>query len=360
MAQDVASQCGRKTGACHGSERHGVILLWSEGAWSDIGRGSVKQTGGVVHTPSELREHFRKIGDAESVVAPEVLSRLPPDRACADYLADPSSDEEIRRVWRKMRESAGGPDEVTINMLRYSGQTLQDRFFDLVRRLWKSPGSWEPSVHEAEVLALFKTGDRAKLDNYRAFVFCQLRREWWQVLFLAVFGITQSQWVLSGAINGVFDLAGPQEMLFFLLVCWSRQRRGCAIQVLWTTCVCLYWTLRKRTPVHLGMQRGEFCRMKGSLHMSSVCSNICTVTSKIVVAIHWAPASLISFKGGCVRDVQTVAWFISCFITLFCAIMSAMLMRWVGAQLPLERGTRARWDLLRQICILEYEKNGRL
>ena len=52
----------------------------------------------VVHTPSELREHFRKIGDAESVVAPEVLSRLPPDRTCADYLADPPSDEEIRRV----------------------------------------------------------------------------------------------------------------------------------------------------------------------------------------------------------------------------------------------------------------------
>ena len=51
-----------------------------------------------------------------------------------------------------------------------------------------------------------------------AFVSCQLRREWWHVLFLVVFGITRSQWVLFGAINGVFDLAGPQEMLFFLLV----------------------------------------------------------------------------------------------------------------------------------------------
>ena len=62
----------------------------------------------VMHTPSELREHFRKIGDAESVVAPEVLSRLPPDRTGANYLADLLSDEEIRRVWKKMRESAGG------------------------------------------------------------------------------------------------------------------------------------------------------------------------------------------------------------------------------------------------------------
>ena len=131
----------------------------------------------VVHTPSELREHFRKIGDAESVVAPEVLSRLPPDRTCADYLAVPPSDEEIRRVWRKMRDSAGGPDEVTINMLRYSGQTLQDRFFDLVRRLWKSPGSWEPSVHAAEVLALFKKKDRAKVGTSRQHLPCRTWRQ---------------------------------------------------------------------------------------------------------------------------------------------------------------------------------------
>ena len=32
--------------------------------------------------------------------------------------------------------------------------------------------------------------------------------------------------------------------------------------------------------------------------MSSVCSDIWTVTPYIVVAIHWAPAILISFKGG--------------------------------------------------------------
>ena len=121
----------------------------------------------VVHAPSEFREHFRKIGDAESVVAPAVLSRLPPDRACADYLADPPSDGDIRWVWKKMRESARGPDEVTINMLRYSGPTLQERFFHLVRRLWQSLGNWKPSVHAAEVLALFKKGHRSKLDNYR-------------------------------------------------------------------------------------------------------------------------------------------------------------------------------------------------
>ena len=63
----------------------------------------------VAHTPSELREHFWKIGDAESVVTSAVLSRLLPDRTCADYLADPPNDSEIQRVWQKMRESAGGP-----------------------------------------------------------------------------------------------------------------------------------------------------------------------------------------------------------------------------------------------------------
>ena len=172
----------------------------------------------VVHTPSDLREHFRKIGDAESVVALEVFSRLSPDRACAEYVADLPSDDEIRRVWKKMRESAEGPDEVTINMLRYSGQTLQERVFDLVRRLWQSPASLELSVHAAEVLAKNKKVDRSKLDNYRGICLLSVasRVVGTCYLSLVVFGIIQRQWVLFGAINGVFDLAVPQGMLFSL------------------------------------------------------------------------------------------------------------------------------------------------
>ena len=219
----------------------------------------------MVHTPSELREHFRKIGDAESVVALEVLSRLSPDRACAEYVADLPSDDEIRRVWKKMRESAEGPDEVTINMLRYSGQTLQERVFDLVRRLWQSPGSLELPVHGAEVLAVFKKGDRSKLDNYRGICLLSVasRVVGTCYLSLVVFGIMQRQWVLFGAINGVFDLAVPQGMLFSLFGFWSRQLRGCAIQGLWTTCACLYWTIRKRTPVHFGMAAWRVLQNEG-------------------------------------------------------------------------------------------------
>eukprot|EP00959_Pyramimonas_sp_CCMP1952_P205728 4302338-Pyramimonas_sp.AAC.1 len=66
-----------------------------------------------------------------------------------------------------MEGSAAGLDEVTIKMLRLAAPALQQRFFDLVRRHWQAPDSWGEGAHAAEVIALFKKGDRSKLTNYR-------------------------------------------------------------------------------------------------------------------------------------------------------------------------------------------------
>ena len=114
----------------------------------------------------------------------------------------------------------------------------------------RSPGSWEPSVHAAVVLALFKKGDRAKLDNYRGIcllsvasrvvarvISCRLRDH-----TEAVGTFRCDQWGSS---------AWPvHKRCYSFCSSFDReQRRGCAIRVLWTTCVCLCWTLRKRTPV---------------------------------------------------------------------------------------------------------------
>ena len=50
-----------------------------------------------------------------------------------------------------------------------------------------------------------------------ASVFSRRRRGWWHALSLVVFGSIQRQWVLFGAINGVFDLAVLHVTLFSLL-----------------------------------------------------------------------------------------------------------------------------------------------
>ena len=125
------------------------------------------QRGRVEHTPEQLKQHFEAIGKEQIVVTAEVLSRLPRARPTRDSLGEAPGDAEILVVWKKMRESAAGPDEVTINMLRYAGDKLQAKFFDLVRKYWENPSDWEMTAHAAKVIALFKKGDRHRLDNYR-------------------------------------------------------------------------------------------------------------------------------------------------------------------------------------------------
>ena len=51
-----------------------------------------------MHTPAQLKDHFMKIGDAESVVADSVLERLPPDREVDEDMAREPNDEEIHEV----------------------------------------------------------------------------------------------------------------------------------------------------------------------------------------------------------------------------------------------------------------------
>ncbi|CAK0895742.1 unnamed protein product [Prorocentrum cordatum] len=115
---------------------------------------SVSHAGKTLHTPEELRTHFMKIGEAESVVSEAVLARLPPDYPTRHSLADQPSKQKIRRVWAKMRESAAGPDEVTINMLRKSGPHLQTLLFNEVQLMWGNPTIRHQDDYDHIVFAL--------------------------------------------------------------------------------------------------------------------------------------------------------------------------------------------------------------
>jgi hypothetical protein len=121
-----------------------------------------------MHTPAQLKDHFMKIGDAESIVSDAVLERLPPDREVDEDMAREPNDEEIHEVMAKMKESSAGPDEVTINMLRLTGPEFRRKLGQLIRRMWAEPEGWETLAHSGEVIALFKNkGTRESLDNYR-------------------------------------------------------------------------------------------------------------------------------------------------------------------------------------------------
>jgi len=126
-------------------------------------------------SPEQLREHFSSIGSKVNNVDEEMLQQVPQIVPVCEELGDCPSDAEIWVALRGMRESAPGPDLVTVSLLKHGGNMLKQKVVDFVREMWdKPPEQWESICHEAEVIALFKKGARDSLDNYRGICLLQI------------------------------------------------------------------------------------------------------------------------------------------------------------------------------------------
>jgi hypothetical protein len=83
-------------------------------------------------------------------------------------------DEEIFEHMDKTKESSAGPDEITITMLKKGGEKVRQKVASTVKKMWiTEPEEWEEVMHEADVIVLFKKGDRGDLDNYRGICLLQ-------------------------------------------------------------------------------------------------------------------------------------------------------------------------------------------
>lgn len=119
-------------------------------------------------TCEQIRSHFANIGATPNEVVVTQLG-LPEARPQCEELGLPPSDAEIDGAWQKMRASAGGHDEVRIELIRLGAPPVRDKLRVLIRRLWTSPAEeWEASVSVAVGIVLYKQkGSARDLDNYR-------------------------------------------------------------------------------------------------------------------------------------------------------------------------------------------------
>ena len=85
----------------------------------------------IQHSLEELRSHFMKIGDEASVVAEEVLKRLPKGRPVDRTLGNTPDVKEMMTAMNAMKESAPGKDEVTVNMLKCLGVCGKQILYDV-------------------------------------------------------------------------------------------------------------------------------------------------------------------------------------------------------------------------------------
>ncbi|CAK0794762.1 unnamed protein product [Prorocentrum cordatum] len=127
------------------------------------------QRGRQDHTPEALREHYSKLGAEVNTVSQETLDRLPPPRPTCAALGDTPSSTEILAQMQKMKNSAGGKDEITIKMLLHGGDRVVGHTIHGIQHMWVTPPQErEAFLHEAVVISLWKRkGDPQDLDKHR-------------------------------------------------------------------------------------------------------------------------------------------------------------------------------------------------
>ncbi|CAK0794339.1 unnamed protein product, partial [Prorocentrum cordatum] len=122
-------------------------------------------------TPEEARDHFINIGGQPNSLPnlPTVVDRLP-QRPVDDALAARPEAAEIDNAIRATRVSAGGADEVAIDMIRHGGDQARQLVRLLARRMWdlEDDARQEEAVLKGVIHLLYKgKGSRSDLDKYR-------------------------------------------------------------------------------------------------------------------------------------------------------------------------------------------------
>ena len=116
----------------------------------------------------QLRTHALKVGQQ---TAPDfdMLRNEIPQRPLQESLGAPPTDEEVLAAIYALRESAPGPDGVTMLMLRSAGPRAIWQVRLLIHQYWRTdPSEWESTARQLIGIPLYKgDGDRRDLDNYR-------------------------------------------------------------------------------------------------------------------------------------------------------------------------------------------------
>ena len=122
-------------------------------------------------TPDEQRERWREHfemtlnvdhGSVDQSIFDDLSSSLERLR----FAPVPTKEEVKACVSRLKNGKACGKDGIFAEMLKYGGDSLHDRLYEIIQCIWKNevvPKVWRDSV----VIPLFKKGDRRVCDNFR-------------------------------------------------------------------------------------------------------------------------------------------------------------------------------------------------
>jgi hypothetical protein len=77
--------------------------------------------------------------------------------------------EDVKEAIRNLNNKAAGTDGIHPELIKYGGNKLLIRMYELVRHIWEEervPKEWKETI----IVAINKTGDSERCENYRGIV----------------------------------------------------------------------------------------------------------------------------------------------------------------------------------------------
>ena len=109
-----------------------------------------------------------KVGNEPFTLPHNIDDLLPPQAETAWDLDHTPSESEILGALRKMRDTKGGTDGITVGCIRAFGPWFQRLVAKAIQQLWQTqPETWDQIIHEVVGVLLFKKGARSDPANYR-------------------------------------------------------------------------------------------------------------------------------------------------------------------------------------------------
>lgn len=78
----------------------------------------------------------------------------------------PSKDKISHAILKLSNQNAAGPDEISIILLRYSGEMTLNKLHEIRTETWKT-GTWPEEWKQSTFIPLHKKGDPFRCSNYR-------------------------------------------------------------------------------------------------------------------------------------------------------------------------------------------------
>ena len=179
------------------------------------------------------KNHFDTLFNNHSTTPADLLPNSP-QASTQHWMSEPPSPDQLTKAMKRMKPfKASGPDNVPFELLNSIGPAVKLRLMELLTQIWNSD-SVPPDFKNANIITIFKKGDRMFCCNYRGIsLLCIAGKIFARILLDRLLQLAEE--ILPESQCGFRPSRGTIDMIFCArkLQEKSREQQQPLMQIFW-------------------------------------------------------------------------------------------------------------------------------